>query len=186
MGTKPAMSVPKKAGEQHETPNLVVTYDPSHGTMAKQEIEYLFRKIKMPVSFTESQVTGLFRLKTMDAREAVKKLTGLSESEPGLFLTTRHFVPVDAWTASNVKDMQKAISGLEHEISNSDKWKLDLHKRQWDEMNENELVHELTDVVDRPKVDLKNPDKIIHVEIIGNQAGISLLKKKERLYMRAP
>jgi len=44
---------------------------------------------------------------------------------------------------------------------------------------------ELTDVVDKPKVDLDNPDKVIQVEIVGDEAGISLLKEKERLYLSA-
>jgi tRNA(Ser,Leu) C12 N-acetylase TAN1 len=39
----------------------------------------------------------------------------------------------------------------------------------------------LTDVVDRPNVDLNNPDKIIRVDIIGKDAAISLLKKQELL-----
>src|SRR3989344_2627757 len=129
---KPAKAGPKMAAEPHEIPNLVVTYDPSHGQMAKQEIEFLFKKIKMPVSFTESEVTGLFRLKTGDARKAVTRLSELSSKEPAAFSTTRHFVPVDEWTSSRVEDMKKAISGLESQIRDSETWKLELHKRGWD------------------------------------------------------
>jgi tRNA(Ser,Leu) C12 N-acetylase TAN1 len=39
----------------------------------------------------------------------------------------------------------------------------------------------LTDVVDRKKIDLKKPKKIIKVEIIGKDAGISLLTPDELL-----
>jgi len=154
--------------------------------MARQEIEFLFKRIKVPVSFSSSEVNGLFKLRTKDSRRAVQKLAVLSEREPGTFLLTYHYVPIDEWTASNVKDMRQAVGNLESEIKDSEKWKLDLKRRHWDKVSEGDLIAELTDVVDKPKVDLDNPDKIIQVEIIGDEAGISLLKEKDRLYLKAP
>ena len=43
------------------------------------------------------------------------------------------------------------------------------------------MIMKLTEVIDKPKVDLSNPDKIVQVEIVGKQAGISLLAKDELL-----
>ena len=43
------------------------------------------------------------------------------------------------------------------------------------------LIVKLTDVVDRKNVDLNKPKKIIKVEIIGKNAGISLLEPDELL-----
>jgi tRNA(Ser,Leu) C12 N-acetylase TAN1 len=39
----------------------------------------------------------------------------------------------------------------------------------------------LTDVVDREKIDLKKPEKIIKVEVIGSNAAISVLNPDEQL-----
>jgi tRNA(Ser,Leu) C12 N-acetylase TAN1 len=51
--------------------------------------------------------------------------------------------------------------------------------------DEIKLILKLTEVIDRPKVDLQNPDKIIKVEVIGNKAGLALLGKDELLNVAA-
>ena len=48
-------------------------------------------------------------------------------------------------------------------------------------MHSTELIMKLTEVVDKPKVDLDNPQKIIAVQIIGKKAGLALLNKDEIL-----
>jgi len=55
---------------------------------------------------------------------------------------------------------------------------MDLHKRHFD-MGSTEVIMKLTEVVDKPKVDLENPQKIIEVQIIGKKAGLALLNKDE-------
>ncbi len=62
---------------------------------------------------------------------------------------------------------------------------MDIAKRCYEKYHTTELIMKLTEVVDRPKVDLKNPDKIIRVDIIGNDAAISLLNKDETLNIPA-
>jgi tRNA(Ser,Leu) C12 N-acetylase TAN1 len=37
----------------------------------------------------------------------------------------------------------------------------------------------LTEPIQKGKVDLKNPQKIIAVEVLGSMAGVSLLEKEE-------
>ena len=43
------------------------------------------------------------------------------------------------------------------------------------------LIMKLTENINHPKVDLKNPQKIVKVEIVGDHAGIALLDKSELL-----
>ena len=45
----------------------------------------------------------------------------------------------------------------------------------------NELIKELTSVMTKPKVDMKNPDVIINIEIFKEKTAISLLRKNEIL-----
>ena len=77
--------------------------------------------------------------------------------------------------------MQKAVKSLVPKIGENEKWKMDLEKRHYHKLEYEELIVKLTDVVDRRKIDLKKPKKIIKVEIIGNNAGISLLEPGELL-----
>ena len=79
--------------------------------------------------------------------------------------------------------MQKIIKSLQKGIRKTEKWKLDLHKRHFD-MPSTDLIIKLTEAVDKPKVDLDNPQKIIEVQIMGKKAGLALLNKDELLTVR--
>jgi len=162
-------------------PNLLVTYDPNHKGTAEAEIREVFKKIGAHFDFAPSEVEGLFKLKTPDAKEAVKKLAELCNKDPSLFTATNRYIPIDAWCSSGVEDMQVTIKRFASGISNSEKWKMTLNKRKWDKMHTTQLVLTLTDVIEKPKVDLVNPDKIVQVEIIGEEAGISILRPNEVL-----
>ena len=54
-----------------------------------------------------------------------------------------------------------------------------VNKRFYEKFHTQELIEVLTKHVDRPKVDLENPDKTIRIEIIGEEAALSLLKPRE-------
>ena len=116
-----------------------------------------------------------------DARKTVKSLLKLCSKKPEFFEKTFHWVPIDKWCKSTVKDMQKVVKKLEKDIKKTEKWKMELNKRHYDKEDTVELILKLTEVVDKPKVDLKKPQKIIKVEIAGNKAGLALLKADEEL-----
>ena len=77
--------------------------------------------------------------------------------------------------------LQKEIKKLQNGIKKNERWKMDLHKRHFERMHSIEIIMKLTEVVDKPKVDLDKPQKIIEVQIIGKKAGLSLLNKDEVL-----
>lgn len=161
--------------------NLIVTYDPSHAGSAKEEVKRVLKKIKHDAKHLKSKVDGLFELKVKDARKTVKKLATLAKKTPGSLEKTFHWIPVDKWAKSTIKDMQNVIKKLEKDIKKTDKWKMDLSKRHYKKGNTTELILKLTEVVNKPNVDLEKPKKIIRVDIIGNKAGLSLLKDDELL-----
>ena len=113
--------------------------------------------------------------------QLVKKLKAISKKDRDLFGKTYRYVPIDKWVKSTVPDMQKAIKSLVPKIKKDEKWMMDIEKRYYDKMDYKELILKLTDVVDREKIDLKKPKKIIKVEIVGKDAGISLLEPDEML-----
>ncbi len=161
--------------------NLLVTFDPNHTGKAKEEIDGILKEVNEKVEYLKSDVDGLYQLKVKDAKKLVKDLVGFCKKNKKKFEVTFHWVPVDKWCKSTVGDMQKTIKGVVKNIKESEKWKLDLVKRGYGKMHTTELILKLTEVVDRPKVDLKKPDKIIKVEIIGDKAGIALLENDELL-----
>lgn len=160
--------------------NLLVTYDPAHSGSAKAEVDRVLKEVKEDAKYLKSAVEGIFDLRTKDAKKTVKKLSKLCEKDLNKFDKTFHWIPIDKWCKSTIKDMQKTVKKLEKDIKKTEKWKMDIGKRKC-EKHEGDLIIKLTEVVNKPNVDLKNPDKIIKVEIIGNKAGLALLKSDELL-----
>jgi len=156
--------------------NLLVTFDPTHAESAKKEIESLLKEVKVKADVLSCE-EGLAEVSVGDARKAVLALRKLKKDK---FEHTFHWTPIDHWCKATIPEMQKVIKGLAKDINVKEKWRMDLGRRKTKE-HERDLIIKLTDVVDRPKVDLSKPDKIVKVEIIGDKAGIALLKKDELL-----
>ena len=47
------------------------------------------------------------------------------------------------------------------------------------------MIERLAEHVDRHRVDLENPDKTIRIEIIGEEAALSLLRPQEHFSVNA-
>ena len=160
---------------------LLITYDPAHLESSREKVENLFKEIKVKPKFLKSKYSGIFLLDVSKPKEVVKKLKAISKKDRDLFGKTYRYIPIDKWVKSKIPDMQKAVKSLVPKIKKDEKWMMDLEKRYYDKLDFKELIIKLTDVVDREKIDLKKPRKIIKVEIVGNDAGISLLEPDEML-----
>lgn len=161
--------------------NLLVTFDPTHQDSALKEISELLKEIKEKADILKAE-EGVAEVLVKDAKKAVKELSKVCASNIDKFAYTFHWIPLDKWCKNAVEDMQKVIKGFVKDIKQNEKWKMDLKVRKMKEKpDEIKLIMKLTEVVDRPNVDLQNPEKIIKVEIIGNKAGLALLGKDELL-----
>ena len=159
--------------------NLLVTFEPTHADSAKKEIESLLSEVKEKAKILKAD-EGLAEISVKDAKKAVKALNVMAKKNKERFSHTFHWIPVEKWCKATIPEMQKAIKELQKNISAKEKWKMDIGRRKTD-LHEKELILKLTEVIDKTNVDLKNPDKIFKVEIIGNKAGISVLDKEELL-----
>ena len=160
---------------------LIITYDPAHISSAKESVLNVMKEIGVTPVFGRSKYAGIFLADILKPKEAVKKLGKLNEKNKDIFGKTHRYIPVDSWVPAKIKDMQDAIKLLVPDIGKNQKWKMDLEKRYYHKFDYTELISKLTEVVDREKIDLHQPEKIIKVEIIGNNAAISLLKPDEQL-----
>ncbi len=159
--------------------NLLVTYEPAHKGSAEQEAKALLEESGAKAEFLKSDTEGLFLVHTSGPKAVVKKLREICEESPEKFANTYRWVPIEKWTASDVSKMASVIKELVPKIGKNEKWKMELAKRHYDAGKD--LIIKLTEPIDRPNVDLKNPEKIVQVEIIGKKAGISLLRPDEVL-----
>ena len=160
---------------------LIITYDPAHISSCTESVKKLMDTIGAKLTFLKSKYHGIFLINVSKPKEVVKKLKALSKKNKELFGKTYRYIPVDKWVSSKVTDMVKAIKSLVPKIGLNEKWKMDLEKRYYHKYDYNELILKLTEVVNREKIDLKKPQKIIKVEIVGSGAAITLLEPDELL-----
>lgn len=160
--------------------NLLVTFDPAHAGKAKEEANALLTEVGEKPKFLESGIDGLFFLKIKDPKKTVKKLREDCKKNPDKFGSTFHWTPIEKWCSSKIEEMSKVMKDIDAKMNPNESWKMDLGKRQY-KGETPDLIIKLTDKISKPKVDLKNPQKIVRVEIIGDKAGISLLDASEVL-----
>ena len=160
--------------------NLLITYDPSHPGKAKEEVNNLLEEVDEKISFDKSDVEGVFLASVRDARALVRSLVDIFQVSSDRFQYTFNWIPIDKWISSDIKVMEEEMKRLNQEMDPKQSWKIDITKRRY-ETRTPDIITKLTEHIDKPKVDLKNPQKIIRVEIIGEKAGISLLDTEEVL-----
>ena len=160
---------------------MLITFEPTHAGRAKEEVESLFKEAKEKAKYIESGIQGMFWIIVKDARKIVKKALEEAKKNPERFSVTYHYTPIDKWCKSTVKDMQNVIKKFEKDIKKTERWKMELDKKHHKGGDTIELILKLTEAVNKPKVDLEKPEKIIKVEIVGNKAGLALLKADELL-----
>ena len=161
--------------------NLLVSFNPTHERTAKAELTEVLQKIGESPRIKATEAEGLFKVIVSDGRKVVERLRKLCSADPNLFTATHRFTPVDRWCNSTLSQMKKLVKSISAGIASTDKWKMNLSKRCWEKMDGNQLVLKLTDVIDREHVDLKSPQRLIQVDIIADQAAISLLSPRDLL-----
>ena len=81
--------------------------------------------------------------------------------------------------------MRDAVKVLRNKIRAGEKWRMTMEKRRYTRYSKIEIITALAELIDE-KVDLKNPDKILRVEIIGRYAGFSVLTPQDIFSVSKP
>ncbi|MBI2583798.1 MAG: THUMP domain-containing protein [Candidatus Aenigmarchaeota archaeon] len=159
--------------------NLLVTYEPTHEKKATDEINSLLSSVGESPTVEEG-ISGTFFVTVKNPKQAVRKLSKAFEDDPEQFSYTKRWVPADKWCSSKTKDMMQVIREIDSKMDPKKSWKMEVHKRGA-EKSSIDIIKELTEGINKPNVDLKKPDVIVSVEIIGDRAALSLLGRGEWL-----
>jgi tRNA(Ser,Leu) C12 N-acetylase TAN1 len=163
-----------------ENYNLLVTYQPNRAGMAEREVRRCINEAgDRVVELTSSCIRGVFCIETSgDAKQTVSAIREEFREDPGTLTNTFHWIPVDLWVKATLDDMAEAAHELAKGIGENERWMMHMHKRRHD-MTSEELVLALTEPISKGKVDLRRPDKIIAVEVLGGMAGMSLVTREQ-------
>ena len=127
------------------------------------------RKLKFP---------GLLYAKTnLDPFIAIKKLRELAIEDPYSFRFVLKIIPIETVVPSNISDMVEWVKKKKDSLLISETFRITVRKRMTD-LNRDEIISALAKLIDR-KVNLKNPDKILMVQILGEITGLSILAPED-------
>jgi len=162
--------------------NLLVTYHGGLEGLGETEVRTRLQEAGAGLEeLKRSDIEGVFLLRVSgDPKKVVSDVRTLCIGSPDLFQETHHWAPVEKWVRTDPSEMARTAAELGSGIATDDKWMLVLHKRRT-QMHTMELIKLLTDPIERGKVDLKNPDKMLVVEVMGEMTGMSLVTKEQLL-----
>lgn len=158
--------------------NLLVTYSLDF-LGARKEIDKVLKLIgdESP-SIRRTIVKGIIGVFTsLDVHHLSSKLEKIALENPKIFYFTQRWIPIDIWTISDIPNMKEGVKKVA-KIESTDRWKMVVEKRKYEVNHVLDIIKELAEVVGG-KVDLRKPEKILRIDILGPYAGISLLQPNE-------
>jgi len=160
--------------------NLLVSCPWTMIWRAKQEIANILKLLGDENPIIKGTVArGIIGVKTcLDSREVIQGLQKLLIKNPLTFQYTLKWVPTDLWTYSDIDSMKEAVMNVRENIHEGERWRMTVEKRRYTRYHKIEIIKELAQLI-QEKVDLKNPDKIVRIDIIGKYTAVSVLLPNE-------
>jgi len=159
--------------------NLLVGCPREREKAAKSEVRYfigdLLEDAELTVSFTD--ISGLITCWTsLDPFYVVHKLREFALDNPYQFRFGIRFTPLEYCVESNLEVISRTARHLLEKIEEDETFRVTVRRRQT-KLENIDVVRAVAEEIPR-KVDLEEPDKTIWIEIIGELAGISVLKEE--------
>lgn len=161
--------------------NLIITCARHLEPETKEEID----KLLTDFGDTESQIvitnmSGILTVKTkLDPVEVVRKISKIIEDEPWSVRYCLRIIPIQKLTKTSVDEIEKSVDDIINQIKKEESYRISIEKRN-SSISSQELITKIANKI-KNKVSLENPDKIIQIEILGGNTGISILRRGEIL-----
>ena len=159
--------------------NLLVTCARNLETETKNEIG----KILDEIGDQESEVLnvgmrGILMVNTsIEPSKIIDWVKDKVVEEPWLIRYCLRMIPIQSVTETDMSKITKDVIKLKDVIQQNDSYRITIEKRNTD-MSSTEIITEIAKIFPN-KVSLNQPDWIVLIEILGNKAGISILKENE-------
>lgn len=167
--------------------NLLISYLSRHYREAEEEARRILAKLGDSQPFvSKTQAKGIAGIKTkLKNREVITGIRQLFKTSPFEFNFVLKWVPVDIWCSSDLEQMKAVVDKIKDQIKPNEKWAMKVEKRRYQLMTTEEIIKALASLI-REKVDLSHPNKILRLDIIGDQTGISILGPKDIFSLAKP
>lgn len=155
--------------------NLLVSSARGSEHEANSELRYLIAELGDRSAETDyTPVSGLTVAKTrLDPLKVVRKLRSTLKEKPWEFRYVLKIKPVQRVVPTEIEAIGQAASEKSGAIRDGETFRVSVEKRKSD-VSSKEVIDAIAAKIPR-KVDLRNPERIVLVEIIGSLAGVSVI-----------
>jgi tRNA acetyltransferase TAN1 len=123
-----------------------------------------------------TEIRGIILAKTaLDPLTVVEQLKKLASGEPWDIRYVMRVVPIERVVPAELEDIQGVASDLAARIGAEESFRVTVEKRH-SALHSMEIIEYVAEAVKR-KVNLKEPDWTVLIEIVGRDAGVSIVRK---------
>jgi len=161
--------------------NLVVSTSRGNERNACSEMWYLLGEVGDRGSTVEpTPAIGLVVAKTkLEAAKAVHDLRTLLKERPWEFKYTLRLVPIQSVSDAKLDAIQASALALAEKVGEKETFRITVEKRHTG-LSSKTIIDTIAKKIDR-KVDLETPDKVLMIDVIGDLAGVALIKPDDIL-----
>lgn len=157
--------------------NLVVSTYRGRENDCISELWYFLKEMgDSKIDASTTGLPGLVVARTcLDPLEVVEKVRREVEEHPWSFRFILKLVPVQKIVEASLENIRNASLELANELIGVDETYRILVRKRLTDLSTRDLIDAIAPMIER-KVRLDNPDKVLLIEIIGELAGISVIR----------
>jgi len=161
--------------------NLLISTSRGNERHACSEAWYLLEELgDKKAEITPTGIVGLIVAKTMlNPKLIIHQLREILKERPWEIRYILKVTPIEKVVKATVEEIAKETLNLLYEIENNESYRITVQKRH-SSLSSTEVIEAIAKHINR-KVNLTNPDKIFMVQILGELAGLSILKPDQIL-----
>jgi len=161
--------------------NLLATTSRGNEGDACSELWYLLEEIGDSTPIVEKTgVSGLIAAKTApNPFEVVDNFRKILRERPYEFRYTLRIIPIEKVIRTDLGEIKRIATELSSRIGENETFRVTVEKRFTETPSQNIIEAAAANI--KREVNLKNPDKILLIEVVGELTGISVIKPDDIL-----
>lgn len=162
--------------------NLLATTARGNERAMINEIIYLLKEelADTAADASRTKIRGLIVAKTtLDLLAVMEKFRTILAERPYEFRYALRIVPIQRVVPTDLAEIKKVTWEMAQKISESQTFRVTVEKR-FTELHSKDIIEAAANDIKR-KVDLKNPDWVLQIEVVAGLTGVSLIKPADVL-----
>lgn len=156
--------------------DLIVTCPRHFEEDAAKEVGALFERFGMePPGISITGMPGILTVETgEDPVRVAGAVAGVISDEPWSVRYSQRIIPIHREVGCDVAGIVGGVRGIMHMLGEGHTYRITVEKRD-SGLSSREIISEVAGIIPN-RVSLKDPDRVVLVEILGSRAGVSVVR----------